>query len=167
MTHNIDYWLGDTMVMVLVAVATMGIMTGISFFKSLKKNSVEALINFTLSAFLWSLHFIWIAYAPPSSILFSASPNFWQWLVFLFSPALVIVFLAYAMYWYAKSGGRPALIRMFFGVTLACLLYMLGQNWPEPVQGVLSLLWIFFLWKVEFPAKPKRPALIFVTRKLL
>ncbi len=167
MTHNIDYWLGDAMVMLLVALAVVGIMTGISFFRNLKKKSVEALINFTLSAFFWSLHFIWIFYAPPTSILFSASPNFWQWLVFLFSPALVIVFLVYAMYWYAKSGGWPALIRIFFGVTLGYLLYMLGQNWSEPFKGILTLLWVFFLWQVEFPAKPKRPTFAFVTRRLL
>jgi len=167
MTHNIDYWLGDTMVIVLVAVAAMGIITGISFFRNLKKNTVEALIYFTLSAFLWALHLIWISYAPPSSMLFSTSLDFWQWLVFLFSPALIIVFLVYSMYWYARSGGWPAIIRIFFGVTLAYLLYMLGQNWPEQVKGVLSLLWVFFLWRVEFPAKPKRPAFFFVTRRLL
>jgi len=167
MTQNIDYWLGDTMVDVLITVAALGTICSVAFFKGLKKNTVETLIYFTLSAFLWALHFIWISFAPPESILFHASINFWQWLVYLFSPALVIVFLVYSMYWYAKSGCWQALVRIFFGVTLACLLYMVGAHWPEAVKGILSLMWVFFLWRVEFPSKPKRPAFVFVTRRLL
>lgn len=167
MTHNIDYWLGDSMVIVLVAVAAMGILTGISFFRSLKKKSLEAMIYFTLSTFLWALHWIWMSFAPPESILFNHSVGFWQWLVYLFSPALIIVFLVYSMYWYAKSGGWPAMVRIFFGVTLACLLYMLGHNWSDALKGILSLIWVFFLWRVEFPSKPKRPAFLYVTRRLL
>ncbi len=167
MTHNIDYWLGDTMVIVLIAVAAMGIMATVTFFKKFKKNSGEAMVYFTLSAFLWALHCIWISYAPPESILFHSSLGFWQWLVYLFSPAIVIVFLAHAAYWYARSGGWPALIRIFLGLTLACLLYMLGQDWPIHVKGALSLLWVIFMWRLEFPPKPKRPPFIFVTRRLL
>lgn len=167
MTHNIDYWLHDTMVIVLIVVAAMGIMTGISFFKRFKKNSLEAMIYFTLSTFLWTLHWIWISFAPPESILFNHSIGFWQWLVYLFSPALVIVFLVYSMYWYAKSGGWPATVRIFFAVTLAFLIFMVGQGWSEPLKGSLSLIWVFFLWRVEFPSKPKRPAFIFVNRRLL
>jgi hypothetical protein len=167
MMHTIDYWLGDTMVIVLVAVAAMGISTAIAFLKGIKKQTTEALIYFTLSAFLWTLHMIWIFYAPPESILFHHVPDFWQWLVFMFSPALIIVFLIHAAYWYAKSGGWPALIRTFCAVTLAGLLFMFGQDWSISLKGALTMIWVVFLWRVEFPRKHKRPAFIFVTRRLL
>ena len=167
MTHNMEYWLRDPMVMVIIVAAAMGIIATVAFFKRFKKNSGEAMVYFTLAAFLWALHFIWISYAPPESILFHSSIGFWQWLVYLLSPALVIVFLSHAAYWFAKSGGWPALIRIFLGLTLVCLLYMLGQDWPIHLKGTLTLLWAFFMWRVEFPSKPKRAPFIFVTRRLL
>jgi hypothetical protein len=167
MTQTIGYWLGDTMAIVLIAVAALGIMATITSFKRLKKNSGEAMVFFTLSAFLWALHCIWISYAPPESILFHASIGFWQWLVFLLAPALALVFLIHAAYWYAKFGSRPALIRIFLGLTLVCLLFMLGQDWSMHLKGTLTLFWIFFMWRVEFPPKPKRAPFIFVTRRLL
>jgi hypothetical protein len=167
MTHTIDYWLGDTMVMVLVAVGALGISTALGFFRNLKKKKTESFLFFTLSAFLWVLHLIWIFYAPPESILFHNVPDFWQWLVYMFSPALVTVFLVHAAYWYAKTGGWPALVRIFCGVTLAWILYMLGQDWSISFKAVISIVWIFFLWKVEFPRKPRRASFIYVTRRLL
>lgn len=168
MTENIGYWLGDTMVIVLISMAALGLITGIASLKSFKKNSVEALAYFTLSAFFWALHLVWVFYAPPDSILFCCiTINFWNWLVFLFTPALVIVFVLDSMYWFVKSGGWPALIRLFFGVTLPCLVYMVGQEWSVVIKGSLSVLWVYFLFRVEFPPKPKKPAFVFVTRRLL
>ncbi|MGH8014655.1 MAG: hypothetical protein ACREBV_00505 [Candidatus Zixiibacteriota bacterium] len=167
MEHNIDYWLGDTMVLVLIAVAVVGISTSLACLRNLKKSNFDALIYFTLSTFFWALHMIWINYAPPESILFNTTLSLWQWLVYLFSPALIVVFLLHAAYWYAKTGGWPALVRVFCAVTLGCLLYMIGQNWTMEIKGFLALLWVFFLWRVEFPRKAKRPAFIFVTRRLL
>ena len=170
MMNNFDYWLGDTMVLVLIAVAVMGISTALAMFRKLKMkdNKPEALIFFTLSSFFWALHLIWINFAPPESILFNMSVGFWHWLVFLFSPALIIVFLIHAAYWYAKTGGWPALVRVFCGVTLACILYMLGESWSTSLKGTVAMLWTFFLWRIEFPSnRRKRPAFIYVTRRLL
>ena len=168
MTQNIEYWLGDTMVIVLITLATLGLMAAIASLKSFKKNSVESIIYFTLSAFFWTLHLIWIIYAPPESILFCCvSIDIWYWLVYLFSPALAIVFIIYSMYWFAKSGGWPALLRIFFGVTLPCFLYMVGQDWSIVIKGMLSVTWFYFLLRVEFPPKPKKPQFFFVTRRLL
>lgn len=167
MIDNINYWLGDAMVILLVAVAAMGILLAVSCLKKLKKNSGEAFIYFTLSVFLWTLHWIWAVYPPPSSILFHAPLDFWEWLVYLFAPALVLVFLIHAAYWYAISGGWPALIRIFLGLSLACLLYMLGQNWPIYIKGALPILWVYFLWRLEFSVSMKRKHLMIVSRRLI
>ncbi len=167
MINNIYYWSGDAMVILLVAVAAIGIILTVTSLKKLRKKSGESFVYFTLSSFLWALHWIWVAYPPPSSILFHSQPGFWEWLVYLFSPALVLVFLTHAAYWYATSGGWPALIRIFLGLTLACLLYMLGQNWPMYLKGALPVIWVYFLWRVEFSMRIKRQLLMLVSKRLL
>ena len=167
MTQTIGYWLGDTMTIVLIILAALGIITSVSFFKNFKKKPGEAMVYFTLSVFLWALHSIWISYAPPESILFHSSIGFWQWLAYMISPALVMVFLINAAYLYAKIGSWPALVRIFFGLTLVCLLHMLGQNWSVYFKGALTLLWVIFMWRLEFPSKRKRTPFIYVARRAL
>ena len=152
------------MVIVLITMAAMGLLTGIASLRSFKKNAVESLVYFTLSAFFWALHLIWVFYPPPESILYCCvSINFWSWIVFLFSPALAIVFLINSMYWFAKDGGWPALMRLFFAVTLPCFLYMVGQEWSIVVKGFFGLVWTYFLIRVEFPPKPKKPAFVLIS----
>ncbi len=167
MTQNIGYWLQDTMTTVLITIAALGIIVTVSFFKNIKKKPAEAMVYFTLSVFLWALHGIWISYAPPESILFHSSIGFWQWLVYLLAPALVLAFLIHAAYWYAKFGSWPALVRIFLGLTLICLLYMLGEAWPIHLKGTLTMLWVFFMWRLEFPPKTKRTPVIYVAKRVI
>lgn len=168
MTQNIEYWLGDTMVLVLIAMAALGTITAIAAFLNAKKNSIESAIYFTLSAFFWALHLIWVFYAPPESILFCCIKiNFWNWSVYLLSPALMIVFLIRSMYWFAKEGGWQALIRLFFAVTLPYFLFMVGSEWSIVIRGFFGLVWTYFLLRVEFPPKQKKPSFVFAARKLL
>lgn len=168
MTQNIEFWMEDTMVLVLVAMAVLGLISAIASFRNFKKNSFVSVIYFTLSMFFWGLHLIWIFYIPPESILYCCiSLNFWNWAVFILAPALITVFLLDGMYWFAKEGGKPALFRFFFAVTLTYFLYFIGQDWSLSTRAFFSLVWLFFLVEVEFPQKPKQYATFHLPRRIL
>ena len=40
-------------------------------------------------------------------------------------------------------------VKVFFGLTLLCYLYMVGQSWPIDVKGILTIIWLTMLFKTE------------------
>lgn len=75
--------------------------------------------------------------------------NVWLWLVFLLAPALICLFLLRSMVNFALYQGRDGLFKLFFGLTLLCFVYMLGDHWPMDVRGILIIIWIGFFFKTE------------------
>jgi hypothetical protein len=73
----------------------------------------------------------------------------WAWLVVFFAPALVTMFVVRALFNFAISQGREGMVKLFFGVTLICYLYMLGANWPMDVRAALTLIWLAVFFKTE------------------
>jgi hypothetical protein len=45
--------------------------------------------------------------------------------------------------------GHDGLVKLFFGLTLLCYLYILGANWPLDIRAVLTLVWLGFFFKTE------------------
>jgi len=168
MYEQIDYWLGDMMVMILIMLAVLGMFMAVGALRAFRTNLTAAFIYATLSLFCWTLHFVWLVNAPDESILFYlVDMSAARWLVFIFAPALVILFLTSGAYWYAKEGMVEALPRLFFGLTLLLLLYMLGVDWPLEFRGLLSFFWAAFLLATEFPYSDKKPIFVYQVRRLL
>jgi len=168
MYEQIDYWLGDIMVMILIILAVLGMFMTVGALRAFRTNLTAVFIYGTLSLFFWTLHFVWLANAPDDSILYYyANMSAAKWLVFIFAPALVILFLTSGAYWYAKVGMAEALPRLFFGLTLLCLLYMLGVDWPLEYRGLLSFFWAAFLLATEFPYLNEKPTFVYQVRRLL
>jgi len=168
MYEQIGYWLGDIMVMILIILAVLGLFMMVGALRSFRTNLTAAFIYGTFSLFFWTLHFVWLANAPDDSILYYfANMSAAKWLVFIFAPALVALFLTSGAYWYAKEGMLEALPRLFFGLTLLCLLYMLGVDWPLEFRGLLSFTWAVLLLATEFPYLDKKPNFVYQVRRLL
>ena len=168
MYEQISYWLGDMMVMILIMLAVLGMFMTVGALRTFRTNLTAAFIYATLSLFCWTLHFVWLVNAPDGSILYYFTDmSAARWLVFIFAPALVILFLTSGAYWYAKEGLVEALPRLFFGLTLLLLLYMLGIDWPLELRGLLSLFWAAFLFASEFPYSDKKPTFVYQVRRML
>jgi len=168
MSEQINYWLGDIMVVILMILAALGMFMAVGAVRTFRTNLTATFIYGTLSLFFWTLHFVWLANAPDESILYYfVDMSAATWLVFIFAPALVAVFLASGAYWYAKEGMREALPRLFFGLTLLCLLYMLGVDWSVQFKGLLSFFWVTFLFATEFPYLNEKPTFVYQVRRLL
>ena len=75
--------------------------------------------------------------------------NSWGWLVSLLAPALIVIFLARGLFNFARYESRDGLVKLFFGLTLFCFLFMLGSDWPLDVRAILTLSWVAVLFKVE------------------
>jgi len=75
--------------------------------------------------------------------------NVWTWLVGLFAPVLVALFCLRGLTCLAFLERRDGLIKIFFGLTLLCYLYMLGSGWPIDVRAIIALIWLGFLLKTE------------------
>ena len=168
MYEQIGYWLGDIMVMILIMLAVLGMYMTVGALRAFRTNLTAAFIYGTLSLFFWTLHFVWLANASDESILYyCVDMCAAKWLVFIFAPALVTLFLTSGAYWYAKEGLVEALPRLFFGLTLLLLLYMLGVDWPLEFRGLLSFFWAAFLFATEFPYLEEKPTFVYQVRRLL
>ncbi|MCP4683929.1 MAG: hypothetical protein GY867_00640 [bacterium] len=75
--------------------------------------------------------------------------NAWTWLALLLAPALIAVYLLRSLFDFVVSQNRKGLVKMFFGLTLLCYLYMLGAHWPLDVRGIMTLIWLSLFFKLE------------------
>ena len=73
----------------------------------------------------------------------------WTWLVSLLAPALCALFCLRALVSFFCLERRDGLIKLFFGLTLVCFLYMLGSQWPVDIRAILAVIWVAFLVKTE------------------
>ena len=106
------------------------------------------------SLFLMIAIFLTIAHAILLNNLISTtetlgSLNSWSWLVSLLAPALIVLFLARGLFNFARYENSDGLVKLFFGLTLFCFVFMLGSNWPLDVRAILTLIWVVVLLKVE------------------
>ncbi|MCH9024920.1 MAG: hypothetical protein IH931_06260, partial [candidate division Zixibacteria bacterium] len=154
--------------MILIILAVLGLFMMVGALRAFRTNLPASFIYATLSLFFWTVHFVWLANVPDASILYYyTNMSAAKWLVFIFAPALVALFLTSGAYWYAKEGVLEALPRLFFGLTLLCLLYMLGVDWPLEFRGLLSFFWAAFLMATEFPYLDEKPTFVYQVRRLL
>jgi hypothetical protein len=75
--------------------------------------------------------------------------SLWGWLVFLLAPALVVLFLLYTLINWIMARSKAGFFSLFFGATLACLLFLIGDQWPMDVRGILTATWTFFFFSVQ------------------
>jgi len=59
------------------------------------------------------------------------------------------LFLARGLFNFARYESYDGLVKLFFGLTLFCFVFMLGSNWPLDVRAILALIWVAVFFKVE------------------
>jgi len=79
----------------------------------------------------------------------------WTWLALLLGPVLIALYVLRSLIDFLFSHSRKGLVKLFFGMTLLCFLYMLGAEWPMDVKGVMTLIWLTLFFKLELGVVPK------------
>ena len=120
--------------------------------RSLKKESVEGLLFLTLFLFFAVAHFFYLYNLPINSPLtFMLSRNiFWSWLTNLFAPALIVLFITFGLSNFVLDYIKVGLIKLFFGLTLLCYVFMIGNNWAFDIRGFITIFFFIAWFEVEF-----------------
>ena len=119
--------------------------------REVRDDCPEGYFYLTVAVFLGVAHAVLLDNALSSSpeLPFLANLDVWYWLIVLLAPALIVLFVVRALVSFVIMDNREALVKLFFGATLLCYLYMIGVNWPADIRGSLTIVWVGFLFKTE------------------
>jgi len=132
----------------LVAAALFFAMAGL---RELQSIALEGLLYLALAFFFIIVHLYLLSNLPPGGILglLVAKMNLWTWLTLLYAPSLILMFIVMGCFAFATEKYSPGLVRIFFGLTLLCYLYMVGSSWPADVKGILTLIYGLIWFNLE------------------
>jgi len=143
MEQNIEYIFAGSSFLILSGLAAAALFFAMAGLREVRESCQEGLLYLALSLFFALAH-IFLLFNTTSANCIShavAQPDFWGWLISLLAPALIVLFLGFGLFSFLTARFREALVKTFFGLTLACYLYMLGSHWPVDVRGILILIW--------------------------
>lgn len=116
-----------------------------------KTKQVEGVLVLAISFFCLVTHYFLLmnlSITDPFSFVI-VGLTLWRWLVLLLAPALIILFLFSGTVHFFKTRMHTGLVNLYFGLSLLCLLYMLGNNWSVEFKGLITLIFCFILFEVE------------------
>lgn len=124
----------------LIATALFFAISGI---KDLSLKLQEGLLYIAMAILFFSYHlFLLFNISSNSSIAhISGNVDLWVWLAALVSPALIALFLLGGVVSFFKSLYHSGLVKIFFGLTLLCYIYMLGQGWAVDIKGIMTVVY--------------------------
>jgi len=127
---------------------------GVIGWREARDENAFGIFFMALAVFFLAGHVIQLACYPQTGPLAEAigSLNGWSWLASFLAPALVGLFLVRGFSGLFGDDFRIGLVKLFFGLTLVCYLYMLGDNWPVDLRAVIAILWLVAFLKMEFGA---------------
>ena len=151
MTPSLNEAFADGTFWQLSGLVGLGLFFLLAGIREIRDDCAEGYLYLVIAIFLSISHAVMLSSAldcdPRIPIL--EHLNFWEWLVVLAAPALIVLFIVRALVSFVMATGREALVKLFFGLTLVCFLYMVGANWPTDVRGMLTIVWAAFLFKTE------------------
>ena len=125
-----------------------GLLTAALFFwvlgvKALRDEQIEGLLLIVIGIFFAVAHFFALAFVPSENSYATILGNLdiWKWLTMLLAPSLITLFIALGLWSMVRSQARLGLVKVFFGLTLVCYLYLIGSHWPVDVRGILTSFW--------------------------
>jgi len=116
--------------------------------REMRDESIYGYLFAAIGIFFLVIHGVLILNLAPSG-----SPvthlNFLEWLIAFFAPALITVYLVFGFFNMLMSRVRTGMVKIFFGLTLLCYLFMLGSSWPLDARGIIVLIWSGLWFDVE------------------
>lgn len=126
--------------------------------RHLRHKGYEGIVYFILALFFMVAHACFIFEIPcrffPVSALTGISLGKWTDLILI--PALLITFILSGLYAFIRTYFNEGLLKIFFGLTLYCYLFMLDINWPENFRIGLVFIWFLFFIIIEIRTAGKK-----------
>ena len=121
-------------------------------YRELKEGHLEGLLLVAFAVFFAAAHAYYLLNIPTGSpfAMSAGELNLWSWLTVLFAPALIALFVLVGLVNFLTNHPRLGLVKLFFGLTLLCFLYMLGPDWPQDVRGIVAGMYFLSWYNVEF-----------------
>jgi len=129
------------------------LLTGALFFamvgiREMRDDNIYGYLFAAISIFFLAIHTFFLLNLPAT-----VSPlnnlAFWEWLIAFFAPALITLYLVFGFFNMLMSKMRTGMVKIFFGLTLLCYLFMLGGNWPLDARGIIVMIWSGIWFDVE------------------
>jgi len=143
MEQHLEYIFAGSSLLILSGLVAAALFFAMAGLREIKESCQEGLLYLALSLFFALAHIFLLFNATSANCINHAvaQSDFWGWLISLLAPVLIILFLGFGLFNFLTARFREALVKTFFGLTLACYLYMLGSHWPVDVRGILILIW--------------------------
>jgi len=131
----------------LIAAALFFTMHGV---KELKMRQFEGILYIAMSGFFLFANILFIVSSGSNHSLlgYIAQISVTGWVIILFAPALIFLYLLFGLFNFARYQFTEGAIKIFIGVAMVVLLYTLGPDWPELVKVSLiivsSIIWFSF-----------------------
>ena len=136
----------------LVGFLAAALFFGMTGYREARGRYVEGLLYIALSIFFVFAHIYCLineSVGNPVGIAISGL-NFWTWLAVIFAPALIALYLVIGLIDFIRSHIQSAMVKLFFGLTLLCFIYMLGHSWPADVKAILTVFYCITWFNVEY-----------------
>lgn len=133
----------------MIAAALLGICLNliIHAIKDLRDGHPEGFLYLTIASFLGVAQYI--AFKASTEMQGFDADVLLMWALKVFIPAMLGLFFFRSLVSFIIGQGREGLVKLFFGATLVCFVYMIGISWPVDIKLILALIWSFFLFKSE------------------
>jgi len=154
MERTIDIMLSDNSFFLLVGLLATSLFFLMVAIRDLMADHYDALMYVPLALFFGTAHGFYLWYFPMDSpaMTFLADLNFWTWLGYLLAPALALLFILLGLFSVVRIDLMTGMVKLFFGLTLVCFLFMLGTNWAADWKGIITLLYGMAWFHVELAA---------------
>lgn len=141
----------DSSYYLLVSLISLAMFFILAMFRKFKESIIEGILYAVISLFFITAHFFYLHYIPVNGNLsyFMTRLDMWHWLVYIFSPALIFIFLVIGLYNLVMNYIKIGMTKLFFGLTLLCYLFMLGSIWPDELKGIITIFFLIAWFELE------------------
>ena len=141
--ESINYLLANSNYYFLTGLIATALFFAMAGLKDLSRQLQEGLLYVAMAVLFFSYHLYLLYNIPVNSTIanINGDINFWVWLAALVSPALIALFLLSGVVSFLRSLYHSGLVKIFFGLTLLCYIYMLGQGWAADIKGIMTIIY--------------------------
>ncbi len=151
MERTIDIMLSSNLFLLLVGLLATALFFLMIAIRELMSDRYEGLVYIPLAMFFGTAHGFCLWYFPINSPawMILADLSFWTWLAYVLAPALALLFILLGVLSAMRINLMTGAVKLFFGLTLVCFLFMLGSGWGTDWKGIITLIYGGMWFHVE------------------
>ncbi len=140
--------------LILTGCLAAALFFGLRGVREVSRGCLDGMLGLALSVFFICAHVYCLLSLPADCPLAGATGEMTvlTWLVILFAPALIGLYLIGGIVDLLANHTRAGAVRVFFGLTLFCFMHMVGVHWPLDAKVAVILVYVPVWFDVELEA---------------